>query len=119
MEKNEQFNEEFPLEINKAEALPVGHKLVCAVVKKGYGYQVIKTATENNGKGAFLMDGRGMSKEKRKLFGFEIAPERELVLMVVEEKYVYPIMKAIYAIADFKSNAKGVVFALPIDFLLD
>ena len=49
----------------------------------------------------------------------DIAPEKEAVLIVVDEALVYPVIKSVYAIADFKSVAKGVVFALPISTLLD
>ena len=45
--------------------------------------------------------------------------EKEMVLMVVKEALVYPIIKEIYAISGFKTNAKGTVFALPISKLLD
>lgn len=94
-------------------------KLVVTIVKKGFAYQVIKCGNDNGGKGAVILDGRGVSAEKKKFFGIDIAPEKEVVLMVVEEQYVYPIVKSIYAIADFKSNAKGFVFVLPIAMLID
>ena len=115
----EDKKELLPLEIDHESPVDKEHKLIVCIVKKGYAYEVIKTATENGGKGAVIMDGRGMSKENKKFFGAEIATGKELVLMVVEEKYAYPVIKAIYAIADFKSNAKGLVFALPITTLMD
>lgn len=108
-----------PLEIEQGSPVDREHKLIVCIVKKGYAYEVVKTATENGGKGAVIMDGRGVSKDNKKFFGVEISPEKELVLMVVEEQFAYPVIKAVYAIADFKSNAKGVVFALPITTLMD
>ena len=108
-----------PLEIDHGSPIDKEHKLIVCIVKKGYAYEVIKTATENGGKGAVIMDGRGVSKDNKKFFGVEISPEKELVLMVVEEEFAYPVIKAIYAIADFKSNARGIVFALPITTLMD
>ncbi len=95
------------------------HKLIVVIVKKGYAYQVIKTANENGAKGAVILDGRGVATTKKRFFGMEIAPEKEAVLIVVEEKIVYPVIKSVYAIADFKSDAKGVAFAMPISMLLD
>lgn len=96
-----------------------GHKLIVSIVKKGYAYQVIKTANENGAKGAVILNGRGVSQNKKRFFGMEISPEKEAVLIVVDEKLAYPVIKSVYAIADFKSVAKGVVFALPISMLLD
>lgn len=94
-------------------------KLVMSVVKKGYGCQVVKVANENGAPGAVIIDGRGSGNGKRHFFGMEITPEKEVVLMVVPEEVVYPVMKSIYAIADFRSVAKGIVFALPISLLVD
>ena len=95
------------------------HNLIISVVKKGYAYKVVKVANENGASGAFIVNGRGTSKEKKSFFGFEVAPENEMVMMVVKQDMAYPIVKSIYAIADFKSHAKGIVFVLPIATLLD
>ena len=95
------------------------YKLVVAIVKKGYAYEVVKSATNAGGKGAMIVNGRGETVSKKRLFGMEIAPEKEMVLLVVKEELAYPIVKEIYAIANFKSDAKGTVMVLPISFLLD
>lgn len=116
--KNE-VNESEPIEVVLDEVKEVAHKLVVAIVKKGFAYEVIRSATNSGGKGAIILGGRGSSQEKKRLFGLEIAPEKEMVLMVVKESLVYPIIKEIYAISGFKTNAKGTVFALPISCLLD
>lgn len=110
---------DYPIEVVGDEVVDNGHKLILTVVKKGFAYEVVKAASAAGGKGATILDGRGASETKRKFFGFEIAPEKEIVLMVVKDNMVYPIIKEIYAITGFKTNAKGTVFALPISFLLD
>ena len=110
---------EYKLEIVADEVKSQEHKLIVAIVKKGYAYEVVKTATDCGGKGAMILNGRGKSSTKKRFFGMEIAPEKELVMMVVKEELAYPIIKEIYAIANFKSDAKGTVMALPISFLLD
>lgn len=109
-----------PLElIQDDEIIKPEHKLVVSIVKKGYAYEVVKTANNHGGKGAIILNGRGSSQEKKSFFGMEISPEKEMIVMVVKEELVYPIIKAVYAIGGFKTNAKGVVFAMPISFLLD
>ena len=108
-----------PVEVVMDEVKQVSHKLVVAIVKKGYAYEVVKSATNSGGKGAIILGGRGSANEKKRLFGMEIAPEKEMVVMVVREELVYPMIKEIYAISGFKTNAKGTVFAMPISFLLD
>ena len=108
-----------PVEIIGDEVKSQQYKLLVALVKKGYAYEVVKTATNSGGKGAIILDGRGNSINKKRFFGMDIAPEKEMVLMVVKEELAYPIIKEIYAIANFKSDAKGTVLALPVSYLLD
>ena len=110
---------ELPVEVVTCEVKEQEYKLLVAVVKKGYAYEVVKTATNSGGKGAIILDGRGKSNTKKRFFGMDIAPEKEMVIMVVKEELAYPITKEIYAIANFKSDAKGTVFAMPISFLMD
>lgn len=111
----------FPITLGaeKDEVINQGSKLVVAVVKKGYGYQVVKIASESGAKGAFILDGRGTSSHKKRFFGLDIAPEKEVVLMLVNDSIVYPVIKSIYAMAGFTTAVKGVVFALPVSMVLD
>lgn len=95
------------------------YKLVLTIVKRGYAYEVVKSATNSGGKGAIILNGRGNTVNKKRFFGMDIAPEKEMVVMVVKEELAYPIVKEIYAIANFKSDAKGTVMVLPVSFLLD
>ena len=95
------------------------YKLVLTIVKRGYAYEVVKAATNSGGKGAMILNGRGSTVNKKRFFGMDIAPEKEMVVMVVKEELAYPIVKEIYAIANFKSDAKGSVMVLPVSFLLD
>ena len=108
-----------PVEIIQDEVAETKHKLIVVMVKKGYAYEVVKTATARGGNGAIILNGRGRSQSKKRLFGMDIAPEKELVIMVVREDLAYPIVREIYAIANFKNDAKGTVMALPISYLLD
>ena len=107
------------IEIVADEVIEQKHKLLVVIVKKGYAYEVVKTASNSGGKGAIILEGRGRSTTKKRLFGMDIAPEKEMVVMVVREELAYPIVKEIYAIANFKSVAKGTVMVLPVSFLLD
>lgn len=121
MEKKNESDIRFPVktEIEPDIIKERGSKLIVSIVKKGFAYQVVKTANENGAKGAVILDGRGVSQNKKRFFGMDIAPEKEAVLIVVKDDLAYSVIKSVYAIADFKSVAKGVVFALPISMLLD
>jgi len=109
-----------PIEIiNDDKVKEQKYQLLVTIVKRGFAYEVVKTATSSGGQGAMILDGRGSSNGKKRFFGMDIAPEKEMVVMVVKEELAYPIIKEIYAIANFKSEAKGSVLALPISYLLD
>ena len=54
---------------------------------------------------------------QRKFLGFSINPENAAIMMVVKDELVVPVMKAIYSVVDFKSEAGGMVFALPVSLV--
>ena len=93
------------------------YKLVLTVVKRGFETEVLEAAKRANHFGATVMQAKGVSKVQRKFLGFSIDPETTIVLMIVKDELVIDVMKNIYAVADFKSEAKGMVFALPISMV--
>ena len=93
------------------------YKLVVAIVQRGYSDEVVFAAKSAGAKGAVIMQGKGVGTSEHKFFGFKIDPENEVVLILVKEEIVVPIMKAIYAMTDYKSSARGMVFALPVSYV--
>ena len=93
------------------------YKLVVAVVQRGYSDEVVFSAKSAGAKGAVILQGKGEGASERKFFGFKIEPENEVVLILVKEEIVVPIMKAIYAMTDYQSSARGMVFALPVSYV--
>jgi len=93
------------------------YKLILSIVQRGYSDEVIDAARAEGGTGAVIIQGKGTNNEKRRFFGFNIEPENELVMMVVDEDKAVPITKAIYKAVDYKSEARGLVFVLPVSFV--
>ena len=93
------------------------YKLVVAIVQRGYSDEVVFAAKSAGAKGAVIIQGKGSGSSERKFFGFKIDPENEVVMILVKEEIVVPIMKAIYAMVDYKSSARGMVFALPVSYV--
>lgn len=93
------------------------YKLVVAIVQRGYSDEVVFAAKASGAKGAVILQGKGQGSSDRKFFGFKIDPENEVVLMLVKEEIVVPIMKSIYSATDYKSGARGLVFALPVSYV--
>ncbi len=92
-------------------------KLVVALVKRGFETDVIEAARSVGTRGAILMRAKGVSKIQQKFLGFSVNPENTVVMIVVKDELVVPTMKAIYSVVDFKSEARGLVFALPISLV--
>ena len=93
------------------------YKLVVTIVKRGYEGEVLESAKMAGHTGSTVLNAKGVSKIERKFLGFSIDPENSVVLMVVKDDLVLPVVKAIYASSDFRSEAKGMVFALPISLV--
>ena len=92
-------------------------KLVLSIVKRGFESEVLEAAKAVGHFGAFLMQAKGVSKMQKKFLGFSIDPENTVVMMVVKKELVVPVIKSIYSVTDFKSEAKGMVFALPVSLV--
>ncbi len=89
-------------------------KLVMSIVKRGFETEVLEAAKTAGHLGAFVMQAKGVSKIQRKFLGFSIDPENTVVMMLVKKELVVPVMKSIYSSVDFTSEARGMVFALPV-----
>ncbi len=90
------------------------YKLVLSISKRGFETDILEAAKSVGSNGAILMQAKGVSKIQKKFLGFSISPDDTVVMMLVKEELVVPTMKAIYSVIDFKSEAHGMVFALPV-----
>ena len=93
------------------------YKLVLAIVQKGFSDEVVEASRNAGASGACILQGKGTTNEKRKFFNFNIEPEKEMVLILVESEKAVPITKAIYSAVDYKSEARGLVFVLPVSYV--
>ncbi len=93
------------------------YKLVVTIVKRGFETDVLEAAKSIGSNGAILMQAKGVSKIQEKFFGFSLNPENTTIMILVKKQNVVPTMKAIYSVIDFKSDARGMVFALPVSLV--
>ena len=92
-------------------------KCVLSIVKRGFEGEVLEAAKSAGHYGAVVMQAKGVSRFQKRFFGFSVDPENTVVMMIVREDLVVPVMKAIYATADFRSEARGMIFALPVSLV--
>lgn len=93
------------------------YKLVISIVKRGFETDVLEAAKSVGTTGGILLQAKGVSKMKKNFLGFSVNPENTLVMILVKDELVVPTMKAIYSVTDFKSEANGMVFALPVSLV--
>lgn len=93
------------------------YKLVVSIVKRGFEADVLEAARSVGSNGGILLQAKGVSKLKKNFLGFSVNPENTLVMILVKDELVVKTMKAIYSVTDFKSEARGMVFALPVSLV--
>lgn len=92
------------------------HHLVITIVSEGYLEQVMTAAKKAGSSGGTVIKGRGLNNAKRaKILGFNIEPEKEIVLNIVSNEDKTKVMEAITKEVGIKTNGKGICISLPID----
>lgn len=93
------------------------YKLVFTSVKRGYEGEVLEAAKLEGHSGAIVMQAKAVEKVRKRFFGFSVDPESSVVMMIVKADIVVPVIKSIYSVVDFKSEARGMLFVLPISLV--
>ena len=93
------------------------YKLIFTSVRRGFEGEVLEAAKLEGHSGAIVMQAKAVEKVRKRFFGFSIDPESSVVLMLVKEDLVLPVIKSIYSAVDFKSEARGMLFVLPVSLV--
>lgn len=92
------------------------YHLIFAIVQDGYAEDLIVTVKKAGARGATLIKGRGLgNKDAVKFLGFQLEPERDIVLIAVEEEIKTKIMETIVKKAGITTPGKGICFSLKVD----
>lgn len=90
--------------------------LIIVVVKRGFADVVMEAAKNEGAKGGTILHARGTSHlETNTFMGLNIQPEKDLVLILVENDKKKAIMKAINEKAGLSQEGGGLAFSLPVD----
>ena len=93
----------------------VKYHLVITIVSEGYLEQVMTAAKRAGSSGGTALKGRGLSDNRpAKILGFNIEPEKDIVLNIVLEKDKNKVMEEISKEVGIKTPGKGVCIALPV-----
>jgi len=89
------------------------YKLIVTIVNEGKSGKVIEVAHRVGASGATILAGHGAAV--RLFLGISIDPEKELVIMVVEEEKAQAVIETIAEEMELDNPHKGLAFMLSLD----
>ena len=91
------------------------YELLVVIANQGYTELIMDAAREEQAGGGTVLHAKGTGMEKaEKFLGFSLVNEKELVFIVVKTATKNRIMKAIMDKAGMTTDAKSIVFSLPV-----
>ncbi len=104
------------------EELPVGtagqYALILAVVNRGNLDAVMDAARSEGARGGTVLHARRVGKEDTEnLLGFTFQPEKEVVAILAPEVQKRALMGAINRACGLTTEARGILFSMPVDDL--
>lgn len=94
----------------------INYHLIITIVSEGYLEQVMTAAKRAGSSGGTAIKGRGLNYTKRaKILGFNIEPEKDIVLNIVSNENKTKVMEEITKEVGIKTKGKGVCISLPVD----
>lgn len=92
------------------------HDLIIAVINQGYSDDLMVAAKAAGATGGTVIHARRIGLEEAvKFFGIPIQAEKEIVAILTSRDTKAAIMKAISKSCGMKTDARGIVFSLPVD----
>ncbi|HIT91021.1 MAG TPA: P-II family nitrogen regulator [Candidatus Merdenecus merdavium] len=90
-------------------------ELIIVITTRGYADDVMSAARGAKATGGTVIHARGMGhKAAEKFFGITVQPEKELLFILTQNNIKKDIMKAIVSKYGMNTEAKSVVFSLPV-----
>ena len=99
-----------------APELNYNYEIILAIANEGYTDNVMDAARAAGARGGTVLHGKGTgSKDAEKFFGVSISPEKEMIYIATRKSDRSEIMRAIMEKAGPQTEAKAVVFSLPVE----
>lgn len=96
-------------------AIHTEHELIFVIANEGYTDMIMDAARSAGASGGTVIKARGTGGEhSEKFFGFSIAAEKEIHLIVTPAQGRNHIMKTIMEKAGLDSKAQSIVFSMPV-----
>ena len=87
------------------------YQIITAIMNKGYAEDAMAAARNAGAGGGTVLCGRGTAREgDEKFFGVEIAPEKEVLMILVPSPKAADVASAIKSLDCFSKDGSGVIF---------
>ncbi len=87
------------------------YNVIFIIVDKGKAESAVEAATAAGSKGGTIINARGSGiHETSKLFSMEIEPEKEIVLIISEDKFTEAIVSSIREHLEMDKPGNGIIF---------
>ena len=91
-------------------------KMIMAIVQRGRADKAVRAAIRAGAQAATVFFGRGLGiRERLGLLGLAIQPEKEIIVIVVDEVYVDRIIEAMVKGSGLDQPGVGFLFVTPVD----
>lgn len=92
------------------------YNVIFTIVDRGNGSRVIDSANSAGSRGATILHGRGSGiHETSKVFGMEIEPEKEVIMMISPSELTEAIVSSINKELNVDEPGNGIIFVQDID----
>ncbi|MGE7367103.1 P-II family nitrogen regulator [Desemzia incerta] len=93
----------------------VMHQAIFVIVERGKAEDVIDAAVEAGSQGGTIISARGSGvNETSRLFGMDIEPEKEIVLILSDKDKVDPIVASISHATEIEKPGNGIIFTIDV-----
>ncbi len=91
-------------------------KVIFAIVKVEKASKVLEKALQAGAEGGTIFYGRGKVKHDKKGFlGIPIEPRKEIMMILIQEKYVDPVLQTIRQTGKLDETGTGLAFVMDVD----
>lgn len=90
--------------------------LIMSIVNSGYSDKVMEVAKNKGAKGGTVINAIGSAgSNAQKLYGIDINPEKEVIMIIIPSNLSTKILQALYEELGPNTDAKGIAFSLPVE----
>lgn len=92
------------------------YSLIITIVKKGLGQDVIDVSKKSGAEGGTVILGKGIAEQNiyEDVLRVDFDPEKEIILTLVQQKYVDDVINSISDKANLNRPGNGIAFVIDV-----